>query len=36
MGGITSPEAVVVVLHLADIYSQQHWKSVRWEMAPLL
>jgi hypothetical protein len=33
VGGVTSPEAVVV-LHLAD--GQQHRKSVRWEMVPLL
>jgi hypothetical protein len=34
VGGITSPEAIAVVLHLAD--GQQHRKSVRWEMVPLL
>jgi hypothetical protein len=34
VGVITSPEAAAVVLHLAD--GQQRWKSVRWEMVPLL
>ncbi len=31
-GGVTSPEAAAVVLHLAD--GQQYKKSVRWEMVP--
>ncbi len=34
MGEVSSPEAVAVVLHLAD--GQQHRKSVRWERVPLL
>ncbi len=34
VGGVTSPEAAVAVLHLAD--GQQHRKNVRWEMVPLL
>ncbi len=34
VGGVTSPEDVVVVLHLAD--GQQHRKRVRWKMVPLL
>ncbi len=33
VGGVTSPEAIVV-LHIAE--GQQHRKSVRWEMVPLL
>jgi hypothetical protein len=34
VGEFISPEAVAVVLHLAD--GQQHRKSVRWERVPLL
>ncbi len=34
VGGVISPEAAAAVLHLAD--GQQHRKSVRWEMVPLL
>ncbi len=34
VGRVSSPEAAAVVLHLAD--GQQHRKSVRWEMVPLL
>ncbi len=34
VGGVTSPEAIAVVPHLDD--GQQHRKSVRWEMVPLL